>query len=54
MKIPLIDGRAFHTGDLSGMPSVAIVNQAFVKQYIKGRDPIGLRLGGDGVKDRTG
>ena len=51
MKIPLIDGRAFRTGDLSGMPSVAIVNQAFVKQYIKGRDPIGLRLGGDGVKD---
>jgi len=39
MKIPLIDGRDFRPSDAA--PGVAIVNQAFAKQYFKGENPIG-------------
>jgi len=39
MKIPLLDGRDFRPGDTS--PGVAIVNQAFAKQYFNGEDPVG-------------
>jgi predicted permease len=41
---PLVSGREFTERDLAGAPKVAIVNQAFVKRYIKGRDPLGLRM----------
>jgi predicted permease len=47
MKIPLIGGRAFHPEDRSGKPLVAIVNHAFVEKYLRGRNPIGLHIGGD-------
>ena len=46
MKIPLIAGRPPSPEDLSGKPLVAIVNQAFVKKYIQGRNPIGLHVRG--------
>ena len=39
MKIPLIDGRDFRSADTD--PSVAIVNQTFVKQYFGGQNAIG-------------
>jgi hypothetical protein len=39
MKIPLIDGRDFRGADAD--PSVAIVNQTFVKQFFSGQNPIG-------------
>jgi putative ABC transport system permease protein len=39
MRIPLLDGRDFRPGDSS--PRVAIVNQAFAKQYLEGANPIG-------------
>jgi predicted lysophospholipase L1 biosynthesis ABC-type transport system permease subunit len=39
MKIPFLGGRDFRAGD--AYPSVAIVNQAFAKQYFDGEDPIG-------------
>jgi predicted permease len=39
MKIPLIDGRDFRTGDT--FPGVAIVNEAFAKAYFAGQDPVG-------------
>ena len=39
MKILLIDGRDFRSADID--PSVAIVNQTFVKQYFSGQNPIG-------------
>ena len=39
MKIPLIDGRDFRASDTS--PGVAIVNNAFAKQYFNGENPIG-------------
>ena len=39
MKIPFIDGRDFRASDTS--PGVAIVNEAFAKQYFNGENPIG-------------
>jgi len=39
MRIPLIDGHDFRADD--AYPHVAIVNQAFAKQYFSGADPVG-------------
>lgn len=39
MKIPLLGGRDFRAGEAN--PTVAIVNQAFAKQYFNGENPIG-------------
>ena len=39
MKIPLLDGRDFRPADT--FPGVAIVNQAFAKEYFPGENPIG-------------
>ncbi len=51
MKIPLLAGRAIRPGDMSGKPLVAIVNQAFVKEFVGGRNPIGLHFGDDDSKE---
>ncbi|HTF66043.1 MAG TPA: ADOP family duplicated permease [Edaphobacter sp.] len=39
MKIPLLDGRDFRAGDTA--PGQAIVNQAFVRTFFDGKNPIG-------------
>ncbi len=39
MKIPFIDGRDFRDGETS--PGVAIVNEAFAKQFFNGENPVG-------------
>jgi putative ABC transport system permease protein len=39
MKIPLLDGRDFRPADT--YPTVAIVNQAFARQYFNGENPVG-------------
>ena len=44
MKIPLIAGRVFTASDGIDAPPVVIVNQAWVKRYAGGQDPIGQRL----------
>ena len=45
MKIPLLAGRVFTSGDAQDAPKVAIVNQAWVKRYVaRGEDPIGKRV----------
>jgi predicted permease len=42
MRIPLLRGRDFVHGDtLSEKPKVAVVNSAFVKQFLPGQDPLG-------------
>jgi predicted permease len=40
MKIRLVEGRDFRASDTS--PGVAIVNEAFVKQFLDGKRPIGI------------
>ncbi len=42
--IPITRGRAFTEQDNASAPRVAIVNDAFVRQYLKGVDPLEQRL----------
>src|SRR5262245_52573433 len=48
MGIPLMMGREFTRADAFGMPKVAIVNQAFVKKFNLGANPIGKHFGTGG------
>jgi predicted permease len=43
MRIPIVRGRAFQATDRTGAP-VAIVNEAFIRTFWKGLDPIGRRV----------
>ncbi|HET7452525.1 MAG TPA: ABC transporter permease, partial [Thermoanaerobaculia bacterium] len=45
LGIPLESGREFSPRDDGAAARVAIVNDAFVRRYLAGRDPIGLRIG---------
>ena len=44
MGIPLRGGRDFSDRDRVGSPPVAIVNEAFVRRYLSGQQPIGQTL----------
>ena len=51
MGIPLLKGRRFSPADRIGAPLVAIVNNAFAKQYFPGEEVLGRRIrwaSGDG------
>jgi predicted permease len=43
-------GRGIGVQDTSTAPAVAVVNEEFVKQYLKGLNPIGQHFGGNGPK----
>src|SRR5277367_187733 len=43
-------GRGIGVQDTSTAPSVAVVNESFVKLYLKGLNPIGQHFGGNGPK----
>jgi predicted permease len=44
MQTPLVTGRHFDTRDRVGTLGAVIVNQQFVREHLKGRDPIGQKL----------
>ena len=44
MGIPLIAGREFTESDTLAGPKVAVVNETFVKRFLEGRNPLGLRF----------
>jgi len=44
LGIPLVSGRAFAATDLANGVPVCIVSEAFVRQYLRGRAPLGLRV----------
>jgi putative ABC transport system permease protein len=44
MGIPLIAGRTFSDADTPGSPPAVIVNQALVRRYFPGGNPVGRRL----------
>jgi putative ABC transport system permease protein len=51
LGIPLLKGRRFIQDDRATSPAVAIVNDAFVRTYYPGEDPLGRRIrwvSGDG------
>src|SRR4030095_13855472 len=44
LGVPVLEGRAFTDADGTNAPQVCIVDEAFVRRYLKGRTPIGTRL----------
>ena len=50
LGVPVLAGREFTTADRLGTPSVAIVNQAFVKKFNLGQDAVGKFMS-DGGND---
>ena len=56
LGIPLVSGREFTDADRAGAPKVAIVNEAFVREFISGRNPLGVgiyRGGGTSIRYDT-
>lgn len=49
--IPVLLGREFEERDRAGAPKVAVVNEAFVKRYFRGQNPLGRKLSFGGPKD---
>jgi len=46
----VVMGRGIGVQDTATAPTVAVVNEAFAKHYLKGLNPIGQHFGGDGPK----
>jgi putative ABC transport system permease protein len=44
LDIPLLSGRHFDGRDVAAGAPVCIVDEAFVRRYLRGRDPIGARV----------
>src|SRR5262245_21842512 len=44
MGVPLLQGRDFKDSDREGAPDVVIVNEALVREYWPGQDPLGKRI----------
>ena len=44
LDLPIVNGRGFNERDTLHSAPVCLVNEAFVRRYFKGRDPIGARL----------
>jgi putative ABC transport system permease protein len=44
MSVPILAGRDLQPTDRRGRPGVALVNEAFVRQYLAGENPLGKRL----------
>ena len=44
IDLPIVTGRGFTDRDTGDSPKVGIVNEAFVRRYLGGRDPIGMRI----------
>jgi predicted permease len=45
--VELKKGRIFDEGDRSGTPTVFVVNEAFVRTYLGGAEPVGVKLDGE-------
>jgi predicted permease len=45
LGVPIVRGRGFSAQDNSSSPLVAMVNQAFVKRFFPGENPIGKHIG---------
>jgi predicted permease len=50
MRMPLLRGRALGVADIRSGPPAAVVNQAFVRKFMEGRDPLGVYFGPDQSK----
>ncbi len=53
MGVPLLAGRGFTEADVTDVPFVVVVNQAFVDRWFPGEDVVGKRITFDAVPDST-
>jgi putative ABC transport system permease protein len=44
LEIPIVAGRAFDDRDVPGNVPVCIVNEAFVRDHLQGRSPVGVKI----------
>ena len=44
LRVPILRGRDISENDRADTYKVCIVNEAFVRQYVGGRDPVGMRV----------
>jgi len=44
LGVPVLDGRVFTDADSTNGPQVCIVDEVFVRRYLKGRAPLGMRV----------
>ena len=44
LEVPVVRGRGITEQDTTASPAVALVSDAFVRRYLQGRDPLGLRI----------
>ena len=44
LDLPIVAGRGFTERDGASAPAVCIVNEAFVRRVLRGRNPVGLRI----------
>jgi putative ABC transport system permease protein len=44
MRIPVVQGRAFSTGEMSSVAAVALINVEAARRFWPGRDPLGARI----------
>jgi putative ABC transport system permease protein len=51
VDLPIVAGRAFTTDDRADSSPVCIVSEGFVKRYLRGRNPLGIRLRADVTRD---
>jgi predicted permease len=51
MGIPLLNGREFTEADSGTSPKVALINEAMVRRFFAGRNPVGLHFGFGSGKD---
>lgn len=50
LHIPLLRGRIFDEGEVARAAHVGLVNQAFIKQFLNGQDPIGQHVRSPALK----
>ena len=44
IDVPIVSGRGFDSRDVGGAPAVCMVNEAFVRQHLRDRSPIGVQI----------
>lgn len=47
LRIPIVAGREFDERDNASGPKSVVVNEALVRKYFRGRNPLGVRVGPD-------
>jgi putative ABC transport system permease protein len=50
LDLPIVTGRGFTDRDTRDSQMVCLVNEAFVRRYLNGRNPLGIRIGTAGAR----